>query len=201
MDFAVRYSQTLGEIDLGTYHFRGTGREPTLLLSEDKLGSQVLTPYYQQINQTGLDLQMVAGQWLWKLESIYQTGRNEDFFASAAGFEYTLVNIIGSSMDLGSILEYAYDDRGDTATTGFDNDLMAGLRLAVNDVSSTEVLIGYIHDLDNSSKRLGIEASYRFTDNIKATVEARFFFDIPEDDLLASVLNDDFIEVTLSYYF
>lgn len=36
-------------------------------------------------------------------------------------------------MDLGLVSELAYDDRGDSAATPFENDIMFGLRLAVND--------------------------------------------------------------------
>ncbi|MHC4656975.1 MAG: hypothetical protein ACYTDW_18365, partial [Planctomycetota bacterium] len=70
VDFAIRYSNTIGDWDFGIYHFMGTGREPTLLNENNKL-----IPFYEQINQTGLDLQLVVGQWLWKLEALHRTGQ------------------------------------------------------------------------------------------------------------------------------
>ncbi|MFQ6115561.1 MAG: hypothetical protein ACE5NG_15990, partial [bacterium] len=81
VDFAVRYSQTIGAWDFGLYYFKGTGREPRFILDFDKNGEPVLVPFYDQINQTGLDLQRVAGQWLLKLEALYRTGQTNSFVA------------------------------------------------------------------------------------------------------------------------
>ena len=201
VDFAIRYSHTIGDWDLGIYNFNGTGREPTLLPGFDSNGSPMLIPFYEQINQTGLDLQLVAGEWLWKLEALYRTGQGDSFFASVGGFEYTFVGIAETRMDLGIIGEWAYDVRGDSAPTAFENDLMLGLRLAVNDIASTELLSGLLQDLNNSSRALSLEASRRFGDNWKATIEARGFFNLPESDLLFSLRDDDFIQFELSYYY
>ncbi|MHC4329768.1 MAG: hypothetical protein ACYSWW_16765 [Planctomycetota bacterium] len=201
VDFAARYSNTVGDWDFGVYHFVGTGREPTLLPGIDKKGRAVLIPLYEQINQTGLDLQMVAGQWLWKLESLYRTGQGEGFFASVGGAEYTLVGIAETDMDLGLIGEYAYDERGDDATTVYENDAMLGLRLAVNDADGTELLAGLIQDLDSRARALSIEASRRFGSNWKLSLQAWGFLDSPIDDLLFNVRDDDFLQVELAYYF
>lgn len=200
-DFAIRYSHTIGDWDVGIYHFNGTGREPALIPNIDGSGNPVLIPFYEQINQTGLDLQLVAGEWLWKLEVLYRIGQGDNFFASVGGFEYTLVGIAETRMDLGIIGEWAYDDRGDSAATAFENDLMLGLRLAVNDAASTELLAGVLQDLNNSSKALSLEASRRFSDNWKATLEARGFFNLPEGDLFYSLRDDDFIQFELVYYY
>jgi hypothetical protein len=201
VDFAVRYSHTVGDWDFGIYHFVGTGREPTLLPGVDTKGRPVLIPYYEQINQTGLDLQLVAGQWLWKLESLYRTGQRNDFFASIGGFEYTFVGIAETSMDLGVIGEYAYDERRDNATTVYENDAMFGLRLAVNDAESTEVLAGLIQDLDSTARALSVEASRRIGSNWKLFLQAWGFFDSPGEDLLYNVRDDDFLQIELAYYF
>jgi hypothetical protein len=201
VDFAARYSHTIGDWDFGIYHFVGTGREPTLLPGTDKKGQPVLVPYYEQINQTGLDLQMVAGQWLWKLESIYRTGQGDDFFASVGGFEYTLVGVAETNMDLGLIGEYAYDERRDDATTVYENDAMFGLRLAVNDADGTEILAGLIQDMDSRARAVSIEASRRFGSNWKLSLQAWGFLDSPADDPLYSVRDDDFLQIELAYYF
>ncbi len=200
-DFAVRYSHTIGDWDFGIYHFNGTGREPTLLSGLDGNGNPVFIPYYEQINQTGLDLQLVAGEWLWKLEALYRTGQGDNFFASVGGFEYTFVGISETRMDLGIIGEWAYDDRGDDATTAFQNDAMFGLRLAVNDAASTELLAGASFDLNTSSRALSLEASRRFGDNWKATLEAQGFFNLPESDLFFSLRDDAFLLLELAYYY
>jgi hypothetical protein len=196
IDFAVRYSQTIGDWDFGIYHFIGTGREPTLLVENNKL-----IPFYEQINQTGLDLQLVVGQWLWKLETLYRTGQGEAFLGGVGGFEYSLVGIAETSMDLGIIGEWAYDERGSDATTVFQNDAMFGLRLAFNDAVSTEFLAGLIQDIDGSARAISVEASRRMGPNWKLSLEARTFFEIDEDDLFYGLSNDDFILLELAYYF
>ena len=178
----------------------GTGREPTLLARPDENGNPILIPFYQQIHQTGLDLQLIAGQWLIKLESLYRTGQGREFWAAVGGFEYTLVGIIGTRMDLGIIGEYAYDERDDTATTPFQNDVMFGLRLTVNDMASTEFLAGVIQDLDRPSQTITIEASRRFGDRWKMTLESGFF-DPAKEDLLYDLREDDFIRFEMAYYF
>ena len=105
IDYAVRYSHTVGGIDFGLYYFTGTGREPTLRLRFDSFGRPQLIPFYEQIGQTGLDAQVVTGNWLLKLESLFRTGQDDDFFASISGFEYSFVNIASSGIDIGLIGE------------------------------------------------------------------------------------------------
>jgi hypothetical protein len=201
IDFAVRYSHTIGNCDFGIYHFRGTSREPTLIFSFDENRVPFLYPYYPQIGQTGLDAQWVAGQWLLKLEAIYRTSREKDYFASVSGFEYTVVNVSGSGVDLGLIGEWAYDDRGGSATTLFQDDLMCGVRLSLNDMASTTILAGLIWDLQNNSKGVNIEANRRIGERWKATVELWAFMSQPPDDTFYSLRNDDYLRFEMAYYF
>jgi len=201
LDFAFRYSHTIGDWDFGIYNFDGTGREPTLLSGVNANGESVLIPFYEQVNQTGLDIQVVEGNWLFKLEALYRTGQREDFLASVGGFEYALENMVSSGMDLGMIGEWAYDERGDEAATSFQNDAMFGLRLAVNDAASSELLLGFIQDLEGSSRALSIEGSRRVGDNWLVSVESRAFLDQPEDDPLYSLRDDAFFQLELACYF
>lgn len=201
IDFAVRYSHSLGNLDFGIYQFLGTGREPTLLSDLNESGLPVLIPFYEQINQTGVDLQLVAGEWLWKLEALYRTGQGEDFFAFVGGFEYTFVGIFDTNADLGVICELAYDGRDDEATTIFENDVVLGLRATVNDAASTVLLVGMSQDLNNRSKNISIEASRRFGNNIKATLEGYAFLNPSKDGPFYSLRTDDFIRFEVAYYF
>jgi len=200
VDLAARYSHSIGVVDFGIYHFRGTGREPTLILRITPEG-QALVPYYEQIDQSGLDAQVVAGQWLLKFEGIRRTGQGEGYYAGTGGFEYTFTGIGQSAADLGVIVEYVRDDRGDAATTPFNNDIMAGFRLAFNDQSGTELLAGLASDLDKPSRMLTLEASRRIGDDMKATIEARSFVDVDDVDLIYDLRNDDYVLLELAYYF
>jgi hypothetical protein len=201
VDFAVRYSHSIGNWDFGIYNFNGTGREPTFIGGLDENSQAILIPYYEQINQTGLDLQIVGGEWLWKLEALYRTGQGDDFFAAVGGFEYTFTGIAETRMDLGVINEWAYDERGDKATTPSENDVMFGLRLAVNDAAGSELLAGFSQDLTSSAHTIGLEASRRFGDNWRLSVEARAIIDPPEDDLLYNLRDDNFVRLEMAYYF
>jgi hypothetical protein len=202
VDFAIRYSQVLDFGDLGIYYFKGTGRDPLFIPSLNTDGQPVLLPYYQQIDQVGMDLQLVTGSWLWKLEALYQDNESKSFFAATGGFEYSFVRIGDSMMDLGIIAELSYDDRGPEATTPFENDLFAGLRLGVNDSAGTELLAGLSYDLDNKGNVFRIEASRRLTENIKIFFEGWAFIDIePGDYYLYSIRDDDFLRLQLFYYF
>jgi hypothetical protein len=202
VDFAVRYSQSIGDWEIGLSHFRGTGREPTLLPGSNESGDPVLIPFYEQINQTGLDLQLITGGWLWKLETIYRTGQaDDDFFSGAFGFEYTFSGIFNTPADVGVIAEYIRDERGEEATTPFQSDVAIGVRLSFNDPASSEALIGVVQDVESSARLITIEASRRFGSTWKANLELGAFSDIPSDDPLYGLREDDYLRLELAYYF
>jgi hypothetical protein len=149
IDWAVRWGQMLGDWDIGLSHFSGTSREPRLLLRRDTQGKLVFIPFYDQIEQTGLDLQFTQEAMLWKLEMISRKDQLGRFTALTGGFEYTFVRDSGA--EIGFLTEYLFDDRHDNATNPFENDLMFGLRLTLNDEQSTELLAGGVFDLDSSA--------------------------------------------------
>ena len=78
---------------------------------------------------------------------------------------------------------------------------MAGLRLGFNDAASTELLAGFIQDIDGSARSVSVEASRRIGSNLKLSLEARTFFEIPQSDPLYSLRDDDFLLLKLAYYF
>lgn len=201
VDFAIRYSQSIGDWDIGLSHFYGTGREPAFNVEINSQGAPVIVPYYQLINQSGLDLQLVAGDWLLKLEAIYQSAQSDDYYAVTGGFEYTFVGIFESGLDLGVVGEWIYDDRGDEASTSFENDAVIGLRLTLNDAASTDFLAALVQDADTSSRAISVEASRRLWSSVKASIEAWSFFDLPEDDLLYGLRDEDYIKLKLAYYY
>ncbi len=200
IDLAIRYSHSIGDLDFGIYNFNGTGREPTLVLNLDEDGQPALVPFYELINQTGLDLQTVKGNWLFKLEALYRTGQGDGFFAGVGGFEYALVNIAQTGLDLGIIGEWAFDERGNDATTPFQNDVMLGLRLELNDAASSRLLAGFSQDLENASAAFSVEASRRFGNNWRLSIELRSFYNLSEDDPFFSVRDDDYVQLELAFY-
>ncbi len=200
LDLALRYSQSFGDADVGLYHFIGTGREPTLIPAVE--GSElVLIPYYEQIQQTGLDIQMVAGNWLWKAEALYRSGQGRPFAATTFGFEYTFYSIADSQLDLGVLGEYVFDDRAAEFASPYNNDIMVGLRLALNDAESTELLMGLIKDVELSTWFYSLEAARRLGENWKLTLDALFFVDVEQADPAYGMRYDDMLKVEIAWYF
>jgi len=200
-DFALHYSHTFGACDLGVAQFFGTSREPSLLETTPAAGATRLFPFYPRIAQTGVYLQMVRGEWLWKGEALYRSGQGRDFFATTFGFEYTLHGVPESSMDLGILGEYIFDDRDETIATVFDHDVMIGLRWAANDAAGTEALAGIIKDLNHSSISATLEASRRFGETMKLRLSGYVFADPDENEQLFSLAQDDFVRLEAIYYF
>ena len=199
--YAFRWSQTLGDWDIGFSHFYGTNRDPLFSLETDKFGNPRLIPYYEMINQTGLDVQVTKGSWLWKLEAIFRSSTSDNFFASTAGFEYTFFDVYETGLDIGLLGEYLYDSRGRNIQTLFEDDFLVAVRLAFNDVQSTELLAGIIMDRTTSAKFYNIEASRRIGDSWKIELEARFLAGLPKNDPAFLLRDDDHIRAELSYHF
>jgi hypothetical protein len=200
IDLAVRWTQTFDDWDVGVSHFYGTSREPRLIPTLSP-GGIVLSPFYDVINQTGLDVQATLDEWLWKLEVIHRSGQGETFNALTGGFEYTFVGVTDSGADLGVILEYLYDDRDDSALVAFDNDLFVGARLAMNDAESSELLFGIISDIKTNARFYSIEASRRIGDSWVLGVEGRFISNIGNNKPLSTVRRDDVIQLELARHF
>jgi len=201
-DFALRYSTILANADVGLYYFKGTGRDPVLLLSVDKdTETASLYPYYEQIGQSGLDIQLAAGDWLLKAEAYYRTGQSKSYAATTFGFEYTFSAVADTMMDIGLIGEYVYDDRDNGwLPTVYQNDIMGGLRLVVNDLDDSTVLFGIIRDLDSGSTILAVEASRRLGDSIRLNLDASFFVNMDHEDPAFAMAKDDFIKLEMVYY-
>ena len=201
-DWAFRYSHSFGDWDIGLSQFIGTSRDPSLIDGKNSEGIIVKIPRYEQIRQTSLDLSFVAGQWLWKGESLYRSGQgNDDYFAWTGGFEYTLTRIWNSQMDLGLIGEWMFDTRGDSANTPFENDLAGGLRLTLNDAASTEALFSWTQDINSQARYLFVEARRRLGEDLLLTTEFRAFLNQPSEDFLFEQRADEIMNIELSYYF
>ena len=201
VDWAVRWEHMLGDWEIGLSHFSGTSRTPRFLPGKNGTGQLVLIPYYEQIAQTGLDLQITQEDILWKLEMISRDEPIGRFTALTGGFEYTFVGIFETDADVGVLTEYSYDDRHDHAMTPFENDIMLGMRLTLNDVQSTELLAGAILDMDSQASFYLIEASRRLGESWKLTLETYIYANMSTNDLAYGLRNDDFIQLELAWYF
>ena len=203
-DFAIRYSHYFGSFDVGVSGFTGTSREPRFVFSPNGIDPNgELIPFYDQINQVGVDVQYTNEAWLWKFEGIVREGQGDTFAATVAGFEYTFFGVTQGGADLGVLVEHLYDGREDfiAPPTASNNDLFYGARYALNDFQDTSILIGAITDLENGSSSGLVEAERRFGQNWTAEFEARIFYNVDNQDLLSAFEDDSVITLRLTRFF
>ena len=201
IDVAARWSQAIGDWDLGLSHFHGTSRDPRFGIDTTASGAPFLFPVYDQIDQTGLDAQLTLNSWLWKLEAIRRSSEDDTFFAGTGGFEYTFYRVLESAVDVGLVSEYLYDERPVETRSPFENDIFTGMRFTLNDVQSTDALVGCILDLDSSSRFCSVEASRRFGSHWVGSAELRAFTSVPRLDPFYTLRQDDYVQLELAYYF
>lgn len=200
-DWAIRWSHVIGDWDIGLSHFSGTSRQPVFEIGVNDHGQSVLVPVYHHIDQTGLDLQLTADDTLWKLEVIRRVGHGDDFFAAAGGFEHTLYAMFDSAADIGLLAEYLYNSDPSSQAAMFEDDLFLGVRLTLNDVQDTQLLVGVIQDLDGDGRLFNLEASRRLGDDWRLTVEARLFNSIKPLSPQWDWRRDDYIQLELAKFF
>ncbi len=212
LDFAARYSQSFGVVDVGLSVFNGTSREPFLFPGMDSSGVPVLFQHYGQIRQFGLDAQLTVGSYLFKVEAIQRAGaRNllgmeEDYVAAVFGGEYTFYSVFGSATDLSLLGEWNYDGRGRNATPSrspntLENDFFFATRLAFNDVQSTEIIASILGDAGRSTRALSVELDRRISDQWSLNIEAIHLLSIDQADIYYDTRRDSFIDLSLMYNF
>lgn len=203
IDYALRWQQTLGDWEVGLSYFNGTNREP-IPITEGSVETNDLAiyPYYELIEQYGLDVLWVNGSWLYKLETIYRESKLNQFYAAVAGFEYTWVGAFDSSHDIGWLVEYQFDERDSNFFAPAQNDIMFGMRWVWNDFDSTEILVGAVQDLDSSSTfSVLVEASTRMTENWRWTMNGYFFGSEDPTNPYYFIRRDDHLEFNVEYFF
>lgn len=211
VDFAARYSNAVGILDLGLSAFRGTSREPAFLFGEPSGPSSAtepsLTPYYEQIRQFGVDAQITTGPWLIKTEAIHRAGasnllgQEEDYQAYIFGLERSLYGLFGSSADLTVLAEWLYDDRGRRAPSIWANDLFIAAFLALNDVRTTEAAVGILGDLRHNARSLNLELKRHLSQNWTMRLEAIIPLQSDPRDLTYAGRRDSFVGVDFTYSF
>ena len=201
VDFALRFSQTYGDLDIGVHLFDGTSREPLLLAGTDDTGDAVLIPFYEQMTQFGVDAQLIYEDWIWRLEYIYRDAASNNYSAWTAGPEYTFYGILESAVDLGIVIEYSYDDRPEGERDILDRDVFLGGRFAFNDEQSTEILAGFIVDTERQTRSFRVEGNRRFGDSWKGTLELQTFTNVDGEDPVAAFERDDFVLLEMAYFY
>ncbi|MFT7560196.1 MAG: hypothetical protein ACI93R_002114 [Flavobacteriales bacterium] len=203
IDFALRWSHYLGVWDIGLSHFSGTNRNPIFMVEADQAGAPLgLRPHYQQIEQSGVDVQATVGAWLFKGEAISidekDYARNT---AAAVGLEYTFFTVAKTNADLGIVFEYQYDDRIGARQSQQQNDIALGARWAFNDIDGSEFLAIVSQDLDYRNRFVSVEMSRRLTDNWKIEAELGYFLAAESNTVAYELRDDDYFQFELRRYF
>jgi len=212
LDFSLRYSHYMGAWDIGFSIFNGLSREPRFAIRP--LEGHLIS-LYDKIIQYGFDVQYTTDAWLWKFETIYRATELDNFSAFVGGFEYTFYQILGEDWDLGIIAEYQYDGRTDdsfkpqnagtieniTPSTMANNDLFYGVRLALNDIQDTALLLGITTDVNDGSSLITLEANRRINNDWTIDIEGRFFELLEPKNSLYLFKNDDFLDINITRRF
>ena len=212
LDLAARYSHSFRSLDFGFSCFQGTNREPSLKLGTDPEGPG-LVQSYDQIRQFGIDAQLTAGSWLFKLEGIHRagarnlSGREENYLAAVLGGEYTLYSVLGSAADLSLLGEWIHDGRGRSATPSrlpntLENDLFFASRLALNDVQSTEIVASILGDVKRATRAMAVEFERRLSDRWSLQLETIYLLGTDRKDLFNYwTRRDSFADLGMAYSF
>lgn len=197
-DLALRWAAHTDRFDIGIGYFTGTDREPVLGPASIS-GQASLVPYYRQIEQLGLDLQITYDTWLLKLEALHREGYSEAFHAWILGVERTFFQVANTNLDMGLIIEKLRDQRpADAPRSVFDNDLFVGTRLAFNNAADTNLILGVYVD-DERIYRMEVE--HRLTNRWKLALTASSF-DAPRPHLpLYTLRSDDYVSLSITRFF
>lgn len=194
-DVALRYSKTIKYIDLGVSYFGGHSRTPELRAKA--VGDLVW--YVNLVDQISLDINADLGQFELKAEVLYKIVDDESTRAMVLGTEFKLMQNQNVAVNL--LAEYSWDQHGKEAfDNSFQNDLFAGVRVTLNGLKGSEILIGHNYDFDFSSQHGFIQAKVNVTKALSVGLEG-WWFNISDDDYAYNkAFNDDNMIQLTGYY-
>ena len=199
VDYALRFSGVVGDLEYGISAFDGTLRRPELRLDT---ALDALVPHYIQARQYGIDLQYTRGATLFKFEGIHvDPDSAPSYNAAVYGIEYNLGDAFGNGWDTTLFAEHNWDSRGNTGTILFQNDLFLGARINFANLRDSQLTIGAMYDLDNGGLLGNVEFDTRLTDQVSLNVEYTFVTADDPDDALFTAQDFDQLAVQLEWNF
>jgi len=196
---ALRWTASLGEVDLGAAVFTGTSREPRFIL---EFSSGQLVPRYDLTQQASIDAQWTHEAFTLKAEVFARlwTAAFTPFFGGGLGVDYTFFDV-GHGVDVSLAVEAFLDTRPIQApVTFFDHDVFGGLRVAFNDPGGTEVTVGSVVDLIDGSTLGRLDASRRFGEHWKLSLLGALYLGT-SGSLQSSFSRDSNLVARMAYYF
>jgi len=196
----VRWNISGNGLDIGVSHFVGTAREPRFI-QQAGVPAASLLPTYDQIRQTGIDLNAVSGSWIWKLEGLHQRNPIKNYYAAVGGFEYTLPSNETNAAEVGLLAELAWDSRGSSSPAPFQRDVFFGVRLSLNDIAGSEMLAGVMQDLQHSGRFISVDASRRIGGDARLALKLRLMHSTAPADPLSVLSQDDHLLLEYTQHF
>lgn len=191
---AVRISQMLASLEFAVSYYKGHAQSPYFTPNLDGIAHVItLQPNYAWIEQAGLELLWIKGQLLVKLESTYRSTSDDNFTGLGIGLEREFPRMGSSKNALTLYGEYYYDGRKSDSSspiTPFQNDIFLGLRLAVNDLNSTEYELRLTRDLDYDSTLWDLRAKARIKHQWFVEANLYKFSHVDNDPALKSFASD-----------
>ena len=114
IDYAARWSHYFGNLDIAISYFNGTSREAIPFVNTVDIitsSPKTFASFYEQLAQTGLELQYLYDDWAFKLESTYKQQQSGNYNEAVFGFEYTLSDMNPWGQDVGFLVEYLWNNR------------------------------------------------------------------------------------------
>lgn len=194
-DFAGRFAAVSGDWDLAGSLFYGTARDP--ILTPVSRGT-ALQAYYPLMKSIGIEAQHTGENLLFKWESLHGTQATSAFAAAVMGIEYSFYGIVNDLWDLGVIAEIQHDDRPQAAADQF---LVGGLRLILNDVDDTTLLLLVSADKEAEQSLVSLEASKRLNSWSSIELSSTFFSSRTATSAYGLLADDDSLSVTYNVFF
>jgi hypothetical protein len=198
IDYALRWSHYLGNLEWAISYFKGTDRDPFLEVNSNN----DLVPIYTQMDQQTIELQYIIDDWILKSENLSRNSDLEDrYYSTVTGFEYTFSNIAQRGLDVGLISEWVFDERREKTQGAFYNHTFFGSRVAINDANSTEMIGGiFINNSNSKVTSFKLEANRRINQNLKWEFETNLIIEPEDGNLLSNFKDDDYSQVKILYY-
>ena len=199
VDFALRFSGLVGNVEFAPFVFDGTLREPQFVFDA---ATNSLSPHYRQGRVFGVEAQYTSGAFLYKLEATHTNpDTSSDYWAAIAGVEYAVASLFGRPWETAFFAEYNYDSRQNDPAVVFENDLFLGAQIRFPNTLGTELQIGAIIDLEDGDYVGSVSLASRLTDNLRASAEYIYIEASDPTDGLFPGRNDDQLSLTLEWHF
>ena len=229
VDFALRNSNSLslatGSLDYAISYFSGTERQAIFIPVQGATGlllahrvapattrltldgslsgaSIPSTPFFQQIEQVGVELAYATGDWVLKFEGAQRFTDHEDYFSGVIGADYSFGAVFGRGGELRVTGEYIYDGRSTAQPlTVLNDDVYASIRYDFNNARGTSLSLSALYDLETDGQIWNAEVSSRLTDQARISFSSTVIRSDNPTDPLTALDADDFHELTLSFFF